>query len=174
MNCTRTIARTLSLTCVCALLSIGTSHGAVSPAWKASPGGTVQWQAITSLGNVVVSTSNALVGIDAESGSVAWTNASLAGLSRSGYQEIPQSPFVLATRSDKSVVVLEPFEGKVLFDSKKAGVTSIAGKFPLYQGGGLLLASPEGGKYTLTMVNLSSGAKACRRRRWTRSWRSTS
>lgn len=153
---TRPAARILPALLVLALCTHGLA--AVAPAWKASLDGEVLWHAVTSLGNVVVATKAALIGVDAESGSVVWKLGDLGGLSREGYQEIPQSPLVKVTRGDGSLVIVEPFEGRIVFDSKKAGVKQITGEYMLYQAGALMLVTPEAAKHKVVMVDMAGGS----------------
>ena len=83
-----------------ALLVAGPALSAPKPAaWTRDFAAPVEWQRVTSLGQLVVSTSAGLHAVDPATGDVVWTQTSLKGLPEDGFQELPGSPIASKSRS---------------------------------------------------------------------------
>src|SRR5262245_225844 len=70
----------------------------LNPAWSVTPGGSVEWQRVAPLGQLIVKTSTGLSAIDPDRGRILWTHPDLGGLAEDKYAEIPGSSLV--TMSD--------------------------------------------------------------------------
>jgi len=130
----------------------------VSSAWKKSFESEILWQQVTSLGNLIVCTRNNLLGLNTESGNVLWKNSQFGGIMPDQLQEVSNSPFVTVEKNN-SVILLEPFGGEVIFDSKKEGVGEIGSYFFLYRVNGILLSGKKAGSKDpiMLMVDMSTG-----------------
>jgi len=151
----RTITLTLALTLSASLLF------SQSKAWEKQFSGSVNWQRVTSLGFLLVNTSNGLYGIDTENGNVLWENLDLAGIPESSYSPIPKSPFVKISLEgeQKTVIVLDPIEGKILFNSKEEGISEINEEYVLLKNTAILIVGLKEGRTlrSLICVDMSNG-----------------
>jgi outer membrane protein assembly factor BamB len=150
-----------------ALLAPTTSTQAqATPAWEASPGGTISWMRTTSTGNLLVCSSEGLKGIDPVSGSILWTVKELANAPEGGYEEIINTPFVavVPAAAEGQLLILEPFGGTVLFNSKASGIDHIASKYFLYTNNAIVLVGRKADKSAaMACVDMGTGKV-----RWTK------
>ncbi len=132
-----------------------------SPAWNLRFKSFVQWQKTTSLGNLVVCTDTALNGVDPARGRVVWTHARFGRHPEDGYDEIDGTPLIVLSggRAGSSAVVLDSIDGRVVFDSAKAGLTSVIEHHVLPLAHGLLVAGHRGeaGARSLMFVDIEKG-----------------
>lgn len=127
--------------------------------WTASTG-PVQWLRTTSAGALIACTTQGLQGIDTDNGTVSWTVAALASAPETGYEEIARTPFITVVPNGQSdqLYVIEPFSGKVVFDSKTAGISNISGKYVLPENNALVVVGQKADKTaTMACVDLGSG-----------------
>ena len=121
-------------------------YAQLEPAWTLELNGSAKWQRVTDLGILVVEDLNGLHGIDPDNGNVLWTRAELKDLNAASYRSIPESPFFAVEGGGKTYIV-EPFEGTVVFDSKRSGITKIIDQHFLFKSNSLLMtAVSEAGK----------------------------
>ena len=155
---------TLLLACslACAL-PCGRAHaGPVPPAWTRDFAAPIEWQRVTALGQLLVSTRAGLHAVDPATGKVLWNHTDLAGLPEQGLEELAGSPLVLI--SDRAevprTVVLNVFNGQLVFDSRVAKVGQISAPRVLPHAGGLLVAGFEIGnpQPTLFAYSMNDGA----------------
>jgi len=98
------------------------------PAWSAKFTSAINWQRIHSLGTIIVSTNNALYGVNPSDGTISWENKSFAALNPSMMEEIPGTEFLaISYKTDQASsiplqAIIKVLDGKVLFDSKKEGI----------------------------------------------------
>ncbi|TFG75036.1 MAG: hypothetical protein E4H26_06820, partial [Flavobacteriales bacterium] len=93
-------------------LIIPLSHfGQMELKWNKQLPNDIQWQEVTALGNLIVSSSDALMGIDTDTGEVNWSIRSLSNLGRQSYEELPNSPFFTIT-TDRTLHLIDQFSGK--------------------------------------------------------------
>ncbi len=107
--------------------------------WNKQLPNDIQWQEVTALGNLIVSSSDALMGIDTDTGEVNWSIRSLSNLGRQSYEELPNSPFFTIT-TDRTLHLIDQFSGKEVFNSYDAGLLDISGYFLLYNSDAILVA----------------------------------
>jgi outer membrane protein assembly factor BamB len=156
--------RTVLLACSIALaLPYGAAQaGPVPPAWTRDFAAPIEWQRVTVFGLLLVSTRAGLHAVDPATGRVLWNHVDLAGLPEQGLEERAGSPLVLI--SDRAevprTVVLNVFNGQLVFDSRVAKVGQISSPRVLPRAGGLLVAGFEIGnpQPTLFAYSMNDGA----------------
>ncbi|MDJ0928088.1 MAG: PQQ-binding-like beta-propeller repeat protein [Gammaproteobacteria bacterium] len=155
----------LRLTIASALLAffaaLPAAGAQLTPSWAMDFGAPVTWQRVTSLGDLIVSTSKGLYGLDPQTGVTLWSHADLANLSDEGFEEIPGAPlFVIdAGDSNRRIVILNATTGTQVFDSQAAGLVEIQGKYVMPRSGGLLIVGFEQGNFNtqLFMIDMATG-----------------
>jgi outer membrane protein assembly factor BamB len=133
-------------------------------AWKAKFTSPINWQRVHALGYIIVSTNEALYGVDPNTGSILWTNKNLASLNPESYQEVEGTEFVTITSSsDKESTlpmqtIIEVVAGKVLFDSRQEKI-GILSRHVLPSSGRLLIIGAKQGTLsaTLFMYDIATG-----------------
>lgn len=127
--------------------------------WEAQLSGSINWQRVTSLGYLVVGASDALYGIDNETGTVLWQDAELAGMAEESYAPIPGSPFVkFSVEGDTpTVIVLDPIEGHQLFNSTKDGLVSLKNEHVLLRNSAMIVVGNKTGNMAASMVCVDLG-----------------
>ncbi len=134
----------------------------LAPAWSVALDGDVVWQRVAPLGQLLVKTSRGLSGLDPARGKVLWTHADLGGLSDDHYEEIEGTTLVVVSdgQARPRVVVLDSVDGRILFDSRGAGVTQVLSRHALPQSRALLLFGFREGDPATTMflVDVDSGS----------------
>src|SRR5687767_5753970 len=94
-------------------------------AWTANFKSPINWQRIHSLGTLIVSTNDALYGVNPADGTISWENKTFAALDPSMMEEIAGTEFLsisyAADHSSKIPLqaIVKVLDGQVLFDSKK-------------------------------------------------------
>ncbi len=130
-----------SLQIVLALLWAGAAFAQSAPTWKANITGSVLWQKVTPMGTLVVTTTDGMYGIDPASGKVSWSQKSLSNVAEENYEVIPNTPFVAIVKPNGNVgehTVINSVDGKILCNSKEAGIGVIS-RHILYETGNILL-----------------------------------
>lgn len=140
------------------LLTVTQSFGALTPAWKANLNGEINWQKVTSSGFLIVNSNKNLSAVNTEDGSILWENADFANIAEASFDEIPNSPFVTITKGS-DISIIDPLNGKTLFNTKTAGYTSLSAKETLYKVGGFLVSGKKSGAKdnSATYIDLSTG-----------------
>jgi outer membrane protein assembly factor BamB len=148
-------SRCLQVAALAALFS-GPAYSA-PPAWTRDFAAPVEWQRVTAFGQLLVSTSAGLHAVDPATGAVLWTHAHLGGLPEQGVEELSGSPLVLISSGLESprTVVLNAFNGKLIFDSRAANVGQISAPRVLPHAGSLLVAGFESGNPQPTLFAYS-------------------
>jgi len=126
----------------------------ISPAWKNSFDSPVVWQKVTNIGYLIVSTEKALYGINPESGEVLWENTHFASVPEEAYEQVEGTQYFSITTGDQisDVVIINPMDGKIIFDSEKEGIAAILSKHPLGRSGRLLIVGTKKGELSLTLL----------------------
>jgi PQQ-like domain len=136
----------------------------LSPAWSVQVGGEVEWQRVAPLGQLIVKTTSGLSAIDPERGRVLWTHADLGGLAQDHYEEIAGTSLVALSdgMSRPRTVILDTVDGRVVFDSKAAGVEQVLSRHLLPQSRAIVLFGFRQGNPATTMflVDAESGRMA--------------
>lgn len=116
-----------------------TGFAQVEVKWTTELPADILWQEVTALGNLIVSSDNQLAGIDTETGEIRWSKPEHAGLNRGAFNELPNSPFFTMT-TNNSIHLIDQLSGDEVFDSYKAGISSIEDYFLLYNSDAILVA----------------------------------
>ena len=139
------------------LVIVTAGHAQKTPTWSWDSGTKVLWQQITPLGNLVVNTREALIGVDTQTGETMWTLQELGNLQEDSYGIVPTTFFVEITRGDR-ITVVDAWEGKILFDSEAAGIKNVLSKNILYRGGAMLIYGFQPGlKPIMGCYSISTG-----------------
>ncbi len=159
----------LALVCSLSIASARTTEvdvANVNPDWSLRFESPIEWQRVTPMGHLLVSTATGLHGINPENGQVVWTRTDLGQLVEEFYEVIPRTPFVVISDETmpRRVVVLDSIEGRVIFDSKQAGIREVVGKNILHRRGALLIlgVSAVGEAPVMALFDISAGEH-----RWT-------
>jgi len=131
----------------------------VAPAWTRDFAAPIEWQRVTAFGQLLVSTRAGLHAVDPATGKVLWTHVDVAGLPEQGLQELAGSPLVMITGSvgleTPRTVVLNVFNGQLVFDTRIAKVGQISAPRVLPQAGSLLVGGFEIGNVQPTLFAYS-------------------
>lgn len=130
-------------------------------AWETELPGAIQWQKVTSLGNVIASTGTALHGIDAATGKLAWSLSNVQYTVEDNFTSIEGTPFFSVTDNKGAMFIIEPFEGKLLFSSTEAGIERISDKYFLYKNNAIVILGYAPGQKapSMVMVDMMTGKK---------------
>ena len=127
-----------------------------SEAWKLKFASSIRWQQITPIGNLVVNTSDGLYGVDPDQGKITWELKKLANIPAESYQVLPNT-FYAQISLPNQMIILDPYEGKVLSDTQKAGFKSVVAKNVLYESGAILIYGfKEKLKASLSLFDMST------------------
>jgi outer membrane protein assembly factor BamB len=131
----------------------------VPPAWTRDFAAPIEWQRVTALGQLLVSTRAGLHAVDPATGKVLWTHVDLAGLPEQGLEELAGSPLVMLTGSTgleaPRTVVLNVFNGQLVLDTRLAKVGQISSPRVLPLAGSLLVGGFEIGNAQPTLFAYS-------------------
>lgn len=126
--------------------------------WEKAFSGNIQWQKITTLGNLFIITDKALRKVDPETGELLWSKEELAGISSNAFEEVPGSPFFKVTGKER-VLLIDQFKGTTVFDSKREGVPNIDEFFMLYDLNLIVVSGEDKKGDPLTLgVRMADGA----------------
>ena len=155
-----------SIVFLCCLLFLGTANAQqkLPAAWSAKFKSPVNWQRVHSLGYLVVSTNDALYGVNPTDGKVIWENKSFPALDPSMFAEISGTEFVTVAYkgSEDSKIpmqaIIEVVNGKVLFDSQKESI-GVLSRHVLPSAGKLLVIGvrPQALVASLFMYDIATG-----------------
>jgi len=134
------------------------SFGQVEVKWNKQFATNIQWQEVSSLGNLIVCSGEALMGVNTETGDIIWSKSEHANISIQMYRELPNSPFF--TIDDNNVIYLiDQFSGDEVFNSVKAGIADIKDYFLMYNSNAILVAgSNPAGDPVMLSVKMSDGS----------------
>ncbi len=127
--------------------------------WQQNLSSNIQWQEVTALGNLIVSSGDGLMGVDTETGAVNWSHIAFSNLDRMGYAELPDSPFFTITDGN-GFYLIDQFSGNKVFSSKDAGFREVASYSFLYAFDAILVAGTDiTGEPIMVSVNMSDGKR---------------
>src|SRR5437879_9644002 len=89
-------------------------------AWTLKLKGDIRWQQVTPAGALLVSTDDALSGVEIERGVVAWEKPELGGLPADSVRIVEGSLLMEAARPGL-LVIFDPVTGAAVFSSRRAG-----------------------------------------------------
>ncbi len=130
----------------------------LSSSWEYAINGNLQWQKVSSSGNYLLATDQALVALDQESGQEIWSNSNLTGYAESEIREMAGSPLFVAQKENR-IRILNPFSGEVLFDTEAAGIGTLETNTFLPKSNGLFVSgtAADGEQPRMIMVDIASG-----------------
>jgi outer membrane protein assembly factor BamB len=136
---------------------------AVEPAWSVNLDARIVWQQVTTLGDLIVGTTDGLSAIDAESGQPRWSRPDLGDMRHGSFEEIIGSPLIVLDdgQADPRTVILNMLNGTLVFDSRAENLTQIASRYILSRNGSLFIAGLEVGQPTPTLFlyDIESGRR---------------
>jgi outer membrane protein assembly factor BamB len=135
------------------------SGAQVQQSWNADLGGQIRWQEVTPLGNLIICTDKSLQGLDPATGRYLWSLGDFGGIPRENYRNLMNSP-LFSISAGQDFYMINPFNGHVVFDSRKAGMENLKFQEVLFKANGVLIAGDKAGSKEpmLLMVDISTGA----------------
>ncbi|WP_289644637.1 hypothetical protein [Maribacter aestuarii] len=131
------------------------SFSQVEMTWNKEVPTKILWQEVTSLGNLIVSSREELIGIDTETGDISWGKRAYGNLDRAAYEELPNSPFFSVTTGN-SLHLIDQFSGDEVFHSKNAGLQKVASYHLLYNSDAILVTGTDfNGEPLMVSVRMS-------------------
>ncbi|WP_156125337.1 PQQ-binding-like beta-propeller repeat protein [Cellulophaga sp. Hel_I_12] len=118
------------------------SFSQVEMKWNKEVPTKILWQEVTSLGNLIVSSREELLGIDTETGNISWGKRAFGNLERAAFEELPNSPFFSVT-TDQSLHLIDQFSGNEVFNSKNAGLQKVDSYHLLYNSDAILVSGTD-------------------------------
>ncbi|MBN2522925.1 MAG: PQQ-binding-like beta-propeller repeat protein [Bacteroidales bacterium] len=130
------------------------SRAEITPSWKKNFDSPVAWQKVTNIGYLIVSTEKALYGINPESGETLWENAKLGSIPIESFEEVRGTQFFSITIGGQisDVIIMNPMDGKEIFNSEQEGIAAVLSKHPLSRSGKLLIVGTKKGELSLTLL----------------------
>lgn len=126
-------------------------------AWTVKLNGDIRWQQVAPAGTLLVSTDNALAGIDIDRGQVVWQKPELGGLPAENIHYVEGSLLMEAAR-DGAATIFDPVTGAVLFDSRKQDFTRLITRRVLPQSGTVLVhGQRSNGASVVALYDLAKG-----------------
>src|SRR5690348_12586923 len=130
---------------------------AAAAAWTVKINGDIRWQQVTAAGALLVSTDNALSGIDIDQGRVSWEKPELGGVAADNICPVDGSLLIEAKRESLDEI-FDPITGAVVFDSRKADFTRVITRRVLPQSGTFLVHGQRAsGGAAVALYDLSTG-----------------
>lgn len=136
------------------IIAFSISRAEITPSWKKNFDSPVAWQKVTNIGYLIVSTEKALYGINPESGETLWENTKLGSIPVESYEQVRGTQFFSITIGGEitDVIIINPMDGKVIFDSEREGIAAVLSKHPLSKSGKLLVVGTKKGELSLTLL----------------------
>ncbi len=134
------------------------SFSQVEMKWNKEVPTTILWQEVTSLGNLIVSSREELLGIDTETGAISWGKRAFGNLDRAAFEELPNSPFFSVTTGN-GLYLIDQFSGNEVFNSKNAGLQQVASYHLLYNSDAILVSGTDyNGEPLMVSVKMSDAS----------------
>jgi outer membrane protein assembly factor BamB len=136
------------------IFAFSISKAEITPSWKKNFDSPVAWQKVTNIGYLIVSTQKALYGINPESGETLWENTNLGSIPPESFEQVRGTQFFSITTGGEmpDVVIINPMDGKVIFDSEQEGIAAVLSKHPLNRSCRLLVVGTKKGELSLTLL----------------------
>ncbi|MDH3711854.1 MAG: PQQ-binding-like beta-propeller repeat protein, partial [Cyclobacteriaceae bacterium] len=109
-----------------------------TPTWNIQFKSAILWQQITTLGNLVINTQDGLYGIDGQTGQRTWEIKGMGNIPAESYQPLPNT-FFAEILLPNAIVIIDPYDGRIIGNTKKAGFKDVMAKNLLYESGTLLV-----------------------------------
>jgi outer membrane protein assembly factor BamB len=126
--------------------------------WNTEVPTDILWQEVTALGNLIVSSREGLIGLDAATGEIVWSKRAHGNLDRAAFEELPNSPFFTVI-SENTLHLIDQFSGQEVFNSANAGFKEIGSYFLLYHSNTILVSGTGLSEEPLLVsANMSDGS----------------
>lgn len=132
------------------------------PVWNKKFDGAIKWYKQTETGVLVVSSGDALYGINPETGNEVWKLPEFDGIREENYDPIDGSPYVAIVEGglNKKHIIIDVTTGKVVAKSKELGFTNVTKRIECKKLGAIMFYGTNGnGKPQLTLVDVTTGNK---------------
>ncbi|MFY7708062.1 MAG: PQQ-binding-like beta-propeller repeat protein [Flavobacteriales bacterium] len=127
--------------------------------WEADLKKTISWYQVSPTGNLILATNDGIVGINESNGQLLYTIPNETSVLEEEFQVIPNTPFGMISRMEgrlQSKMIFKLTDGKVLFDSKKEGI-SIGKQYLLGSTGDFIFQGIRGTESVFFLVDISTG-----------------
>lgn len=131
-------------------------------AWQAKFDREINWFNLTSLGTVVVSTDDALYGIEPLTGKINWKNEGLKKLSKTNYKGLKGSPFIAIFEGgmfSMRQTIIDVTDGRIVCNTKDLGMKYANKRLSIPNMGAVLFGGMDGNGQALMLVTLIDGKK---------------
>jgi outer membrane protein assembly factor BamB len=160
----------VALVAVLALAAAASAEPA--PLWEFATQSNVKWQKLAPTGHLIVSTDDALLALDPETGATVWSSEEMKGLDDEKFDIVEGTQFALISKGGgvfsggKSVLILLDLStGQELWNTQAVGMTSNNGYYLLMETGSMLLCGPTGKNLNdrdVMVVDLATGKEIWR------------
>jgi outer membrane protein assembly factor BamB len=159
----KALSRLLAVCMVMSALMVN-AQPKTAPSWSAKFKTSINWQRVHSLGYLIVSTQDALYGVNPDDGKIIWENKAFPALNPDYYAEVEGTEFLtIAYKTEASSTIpmqaiINVGSGKVLFDSQKEQI-GVLSRHVLPESGRLLLigVKPKTLAASLFMYDITGG-----------------
>src|SRR5215213_10538021 len=127
-----------TVTSAAARVVVPPAPGKANPVWTLKLKQDLRWQQVTPAGTLLISTDDALTGIDIDRGQVVWEKPELGGLPEDSVRIVEGSILMEAARPGL-LLIFDPVTGSVVFDSRRLGLADVVTRRVLPQSGTLLV-----------------------------------
>ncbi len=131
-------------------------------AWQAKFDREINWFNLTSLGTVVVSTDDALYGIDPKSGNISWKSEQFKKLSKTNYASLIGSPFIAIFEGgimSMRQTIIDVTDGRIVCNTKDLGMKYANKRLSIPNLGSVLFGGMDSNGQALMLVSLIDGKK---------------
>ena len=130
--------------------------------WRATFDREINWFNLTSLGTVIVSTDDALYGIEPKSGKINWKNEQFKKLSKANYTGLKGSPFIAIFEGgvfSMRQTIIDVTDGRVVCNTKDLGLKYANKRLSVPNLGSVLFGGMDNNGQALMLVSLIDGKK---------------
>lgn len=127
--------------------------------WEIDLKKSINWYQITPTGNLILATNEGILGINETNGELLYTIPNVVSVLEEEFQIIPNTPFGMISRLEgrlESKLIFKLTDGRVLFDSKKEGI-SIGKQYVLGSTGDLIFQGIRGKESVFFLVDITTG-----------------
>ena len=131
-------------------------------AWQAKFDREINWFNLTSLGVVIVSTDDALYGIEPKTGQIHWKNEQFKKLSKANYTGLKGSPFIAIFEGgimSMRQTIIDVTDGRIVCNTKDLGLKYANKRLSIPNLGSVLFGGMDNNGQALMLVSLIDGKK---------------
>jgi outer membrane protein assembly factor BamB len=146
---------------ICCLMTALSALGQSSLKWKVNVGKEVNWMKVTPMGVTIVSTKEALIGLDPNTGQTLWKHDFLGKMKPEDYQPIEDTPLVAIIDQGFMVanhVIMDVQTGRIIVNSKELDFGMLHGRFEMPAlGATLFIGNSKKNDLSLALIDITSG-----------------